>query len=94
MNSLFIYLFFEIVGHRWFNGYISAISNGLLGFIHTPELLSQDHHIALYFWIGMGTVLFSLPEKNILYSIKSVAICEICGKKYYPNHFNLLLILQ
>ena len=41
MNSLFIYLFFEIVGHRWFNGYISAISNGLLGLIHTPEIISQ-----------------------------------------------------
>ena len=25
MNSLFIYLFFEIVGSRWFNEYISAI---------------------------------------------------------------------
>jgi arylsulfatase A len=40
----------------------------------------------------MGFVLFSVPEKNILYSIKSVAICEICGKKYNPNHFNLCLV--
>ena len=39
MNSIFIYLFFEIVGDRWFTGYISAISNGLMGFIHTPEML-------------------------------------------------------
>ncbi len=31
MNSIFIYIFFEIVGHRWFNGYISAISNGITG---------------------------------------------------------------
>jgi predicted acyltransferase len=30
MNSIFIYLFFEIIGGRWFNGYISAISNGLM----------------------------------------------------------------
>ena len=30
-NSLFIYLFFEIVGGRWFNGYIGAITNGLMG---------------------------------------------------------------
>ncbi len=30
MNSLFIYLFFEIVGARWFNDYIGAISNGLM----------------------------------------------------------------
>ncbi|HMG67133.1 MAG TPA: hypothetical protein VK588_05575 [Chitinophagaceae bacterium] len=41
MNSLFIYLFFEIVGSKWFNGYISAIANGLLGFIHTPETISN-----------------------------------------------------
>ena len=41
MNSLFIYLFFEIVGWRWFNGYISAIATGLLGFINTPEMLSN-----------------------------------------------------
>lgn len=41
MNSLFIYLFFEIVGSRWFNGYISAIANGLLEVVHTPEMLSN-----------------------------------------------------
>lgn len=29
MNSLFIYLFFEIVGHRWFNGYVAAFTNAL-----------------------------------------------------------------
>ncbi|HUR12709.1 MAG TPA: hypothetical protein VM012_15140 [Flavitalea sp.] len=30
MNSLFIYLFFEIVGARWFNEYIGHITNGLM----------------------------------------------------------------
>ncbi len=39
MNSIFIYLFFEIVGHRWFNGYVGAISNGLMDMINTPETL-------------------------------------------------------
>ena len=29
MNSIFIYLFFEIVGGKWFNGYIGIISKGL-----------------------------------------------------------------
>jgi predicted acyltransferase len=38
MNSIFIYLFFEIVGDRWFTGYISSITNGLMDFIHTPEV--------------------------------------------------------
>lgn len=36
MNSLFIYLFFEIVGSRWFNGYIGALSNGLMGMAGLP----------------------------------------------------------
>ncbi len=33
MNSLFIYLFIEIVASRWFNGYIGAITNGLMSMI-------------------------------------------------------------
>lgn len=37
MNSIFIYLFFEIIGSRWFNGYVSAITDGLLNFIHITE---------------------------------------------------------
>jgi len=39
MNSIFIYLFFEIVGSRWFNGYVSAISNGVLSCFNAGELL-------------------------------------------------------
>jgi predicted acyltransferase len=39
MNSLFIYLFFEIVGSRWFNSYVSAISNGVLSWFNAGELL-------------------------------------------------------
>jgi len=38
MNSLFIYLFFEIVAHRWFDGYIGAISNGLMSLINIPVM--------------------------------------------------------
>jgi len=32
MNSIFIYLFFEIVGDRWFNAYVGSIVRGLLKF--------------------------------------------------------------
>ena len=39
MNSIFIYLFFEIVGDRWFTGYITAISNGITRPLHPPALL-------------------------------------------------------
>jgi predicted acyltransferase len=41
MNSIFIYVFFEIVGGRWFNGYIGAITTGLLGFINTTRVLGM-----------------------------------------------------
>lgn len=36
MNSIFIYLFFEIVGARWFNEYVGAVTNGLMSFVHAP----------------------------------------------------------
>ncbi len=39
MNSIFIYLFFEIVGSRWFNDYVSAVTNGLMEKINVPHLL-------------------------------------------------------
>ena len=32
MNSIFIYLFFEIVGHRWFNEYVTTLVTGVLQF--------------------------------------------------------------
>ena len=40
MNSLFIYLFFEIVASRWFNGYITAIVTGLTVPFGVPEALA------------------------------------------------------
>jgi predicted acyltransferase len=39
MNSLFIYLFFEIVGDRWFTGYSAEITNGLMKMVNTPDLV-------------------------------------------------------
>lgn len=38
MNSIFIYVFFEIVGGRWFNGYIRSISNGVLDWLNTTDV--------------------------------------------------------
>lgn len=38
VNSIFIYIFFEIVADRWFNQYIRSISNGVLGWFNTPEM--------------------------------------------------------
>jgi len=39
MNSLFIYLFIEIVASRWFNEYIGAITNGLMGLVNMPAII-------------------------------------------------------
>lgn len=37
MNSIFIYLFMGIVGGRWLDSYIAAITNGLMGMISVPQ---------------------------------------------------------
>ena len=41
MNSLFIYLFFEIVGARWFNDYIGNITYGLMAFTGLPVIVQS-----------------------------------------------------
>ncbi|HSB91911.1 MAG TPA: DUF5009 domain-containing protein [Flavitalea sp.] len=68
MNSIFIYLFFEIVGARWFNGYIAAISNGLMGFINMPEmpmmiitsLVIFSLYWLLCYWLYKKKIFFKL----------------------------------
>ena len=42
LNSIFIYLFFEIVGDRWFTGYILTITNGIFGIGTCSSLLSPQ----------------------------------------------------
>lgn len=63
MNSLFIYLFFEIVGSRWFNGYISAIANGLLAFVSTPQMLSNIIASLCIFALEWGLCYFLYKRK-------------------------------
>ncbi|MFI5185883.1 MAG: hypothetical protein ACHQF0_04115 [Chitinophagales bacterium] len=40
MNSIFIYLFFEIVGSRWFNDYVFTITGAFMKLFGTPPVLS------------------------------------------------------
>lgn len=68
MNSLFIYLFFEIVGARWFNEYISAISNGLLSIVNTPEMLSNIISSFCIFGLEWGLCYF-LYKNNIFFKV-------------------------
>ena len=68
MNSLFIYLFFEIVGSRWFNDYIRAIANGLMGFINTPQMLSNIIASLCIFGLEWGLCYF-LYKKKIFFKL-------------------------
>jgi predicted acyltransferase len=68
MNSIFIYLFFEIVGHRWFNEYAGAISNGLMGIVHTPHALMLVVTPLFIFALEWGLCYF-LYRKKIFFKL-------------------------
>ncbi len=68
MNSIFIYLFFEIVGDRWFNGYINAISGGLLQIVHVPIVLSRIISSLCIFSLEWGLCYF-LYTKKIFFKV-------------------------
>ena len=68
MNSLFIYLFIEIVGGRWFNGYIAALSNGLMSIISVPLGLMGIITSLVIFLLEWGMCWF-LYKKGIFFKI-------------------------
>lgn len=68
MNSLFIYLFFEIVGSRWFNGYVGAITNGLMEIVHTPSVVAQIVTPLSIFALEWGLCYF-LYRKGIFFRV-------------------------
>jgi predicted acyltransferase len=49
MNSIFIYLFFEIVGGKWFNGYVSTIAEGLLHRLIAENGIGIISSISIFF---------------------------------------------
>ncbi len=63
MNSLFIYLFFEIVGSRWFNNYITAISSGLMKMINVPGYLSLIISSLIIFFLEWNLCYFLFKKK-------------------------------
>jgi predicted acyltransferase len=68
MNSIFIYLFFEIVGDRWFTGYVSAISNGITRPLHPPDLLQGIIASLCVFGLEWGLCWF-LYRKKIFFRV-------------------------
>ena len=63
MNSLFIYLFFEIVGDRWFEAYFKVITNGLMQVVHVPELLREIISSFCVFAVAWGLCYFLYKKK-------------------------------
>jgi predicted acyltransferase len=63
MNSLFIYLFFEIVGSRWFTGYIFAISNGVLSWVSAGEVIKVLIGSACVFGLEWALCYFLYTRK-------------------------------
>ena len=63
MNSLFIYIFFEIVGKRFFNAYVSAIGNGLLGLLQAPEGFILIFNSLAIFALEWGMCYFLYRKK-------------------------------
>jgi predicted acyltransferase len=68
MNSIFIYLFFEIVGHRWFNGYVEQITTGLLLPLQLNELQQQVVSALAIFGLEWGMCYF-LYRKKIFFKV-------------------------
>src|SRR5579859_3927641 len=68
MNSIFIYLFFEIVGDRWFTGYVGAITNGLMGMAHVPTAIAAIITSLCVFGLEWGLCYF-LYKKKIFFKL-------------------------
>ena len=67
-NSIFIYLFFEIVGDRWFTRYILTITGGILGMMHIPSLVASVLGSLVVFSLEAG-LLYFLYVKKIFFRI-------------------------
>jgi predicted acyltransferase len=68
MNSIFIYLFFEIVGARWFNDYITEITSGLLTIVNFPSLPGSIISCMIIFALEWGICYF-LYKKKIFFRL-------------------------
>ncbi len=68
MNSLFIYLFIEIVAGRWFNEYMGAITNGLMTLVHVPENLMLILTSLIIFLLEWGLCYF-LYKRGIFFKV-------------------------
>jgi predicted acyltransferase len=68
MNSIFIYLFFEIVGDRWFTGYVFDITNPLFGYVRMPVAAALILGSLIVFALEAGMMGF-LYRKKIFFKL-------------------------
>jgi predicted acyltransferase len=68
MNSIFIYIFFEIVVSRWLGGYINVIVNGLLDPAGLPVMLIKIVASLVIFAIEWG-LCYWLYTKRIFFKL-------------------------
>jgi predicted acyltransferase len=68
MNSIFIYLFFEIVGARWFNDYVAAVTNGIMDIMHFPNAIMVIVTSLSIFALEWGICYF-LYQKKIFFKL-------------------------
>jgi predicted acyltransferase len=68
LNSIFIYLFNEIVGDRWFTGYILTISNGIFDMVRIPVLIAAVLGSLVVFSLEVG-LLYFLYGKKIFFKL-------------------------
>lgn len=68
MNSIFIYLFFEIVGARWFNEYVGSFSNGLMNFVNIQGTAAHIITSLIIFTLEW-LLCFWLYRKNIFFKL-------------------------
>jgi predicted acyltransferase len=68
MNSIFIYLFFEIVGDRWFTEYVFDITNPVFGWIRLPVNLALVLGSLVVFALEAG-IMYFLYKKKIFFKL-------------------------
>jgi predicted acyltransferase len=68
MNSIFIYLFFEIVASRWFNDYVFAITGGLLRIADIGGVGAEVIGSLSVFALETG-MLYFLYRKKIFFKV-------------------------
>jgi len=68
LNSIFIYLFNEIVGDRWFTGYILDITRGLFAVVYIPVSAGAVLGSIVVFTLEAG-LLYFLYRKKIFFRL-------------------------